>query len=142
MTLLWLALDRSLTARWKKSRTCINMWKLENLNNLIHQNLEIEMIIHDLQTLLQLKFFEIDFDENLIFIDFISSSLIYTEMRNLFNVNDVKRDAQKFTSRFAMIKDFQDDFRKKNWHAICALTAHSLSLTEIWQRTKPDLNIV
>ncbi len=48
-------------------------------------------IIHDLQMLLQLRFFEIDFDENLIFIDSISSSLIDTEMRNSFDADDVKR---------------------------------------------------
>ncbi len=71
--------------------TCFNVRKLENLNNLIHQNFEIEMIIHDLQTLLQLRVFEIDFDENLIFIDSISSLLIDTEIRNSFSADNIKR---------------------------------------------------
>ena len=58
------------------------MRKLENLNNLVRQDLGIETIIHGLQTLLQLRFFEIDFDGNLTFIDPISSPLVDTEMRN------------------------------------------------------------
>ncbi len=53
------------------------------------------MIIHDLQTLLQLRVFEIDFDENLIFIDSISSLLIDTEIRNSFSADNIKRQVWK-----------------------------------------------
>ena len=67
------------------------------------------MIIHDLQMLLQLRFFEIDFDENLIFIDSISSSLIDTEMRNRFRADDVKLEARKSTLRFATIENLPRD---------------------------------
>ena len=67
------------------------------------------MIIHDLQTLLQLRFFEIDFDENLTFIDFISSSLIDTGMRNRFRADDVKLEVRKSTLRFATIENLSRD---------------------------------
>ncbi len=67
------------------------------------------MIIHDLQMLLQLRFFEIDFDENLIFIDSISSSLIDTEMRNSFDADDVKRKTWKSALRFATIENLSRD---------------------------------
>ncbi len=90
------------------------MRKLENLNNLVRQDLGIETIIHDLQTLLQLRFFEIDFDGNLAFTDPISSPLVDTGMRNPFGVDDVKREAQKSTSRSATTEDSQGDFRKGN----------------------------
>jgi len=67
------------------------------------------MIIHDLQTLLQLRFFAIDFDENLTFIDFISSSLIDTGMRNRFRADDVKLEVRKSTLRFATIENLSRD---------------------------------
>ena len=68
--------------------TCFNVRRLENLKNLVHQNFEIEMIIHDLQTLLQLRVFELDFDGNLVFTDPISSPLIDSGMKNLFGADD------------------------------------------------------
>ncbi len=59
------------------------------------------MIIHDRQMLLQLRFFEIDFDGNLTFTDPISSPLADTGMRNPFGADDVKLEARKSTLRFA-----------------------------------------
>jgi len=79
--------------------------KLENLNNLLRQDLGIETIIHDLQMLLQLRFFEINFDESLTFIDPISSPLVDTGMRNPFGADDVKLEARKSTLRSATTED-------------------------------------
>jgi len=79
--------------------------KLENLNNLVRQNLGIETIIHGLQTLLQLRFFEIDFDGNLAFTDPISSPLVDTGMRDPFGADDVKLEARKSTLRSATTED-------------------------------------
>ena len=73
--------------------TCFNVRKLENLNNLVHQNFGIEMIIHGLQTLLQLRVFEVDFDGNLAFTDPISSPLVDTGIRNSFSADNIKRQA-------------------------------------------------
>ncbi len=67
------------------------------------------MIIHDLQTLLQLRFFEIDFDGNLTFIDSISSPLVDTGMRNRFRADDVKLEVRKSTLRFATIENSPRD---------------------------------
>jgi len=68
------------------------------------QDLGVESIVLDLQTLLQRRIFEQDFDEHLTFTDSASNPLVDTRMGNLFGAGDIKREARKPTLRSATTK--------------------------------------